>query len=260
MDEEKILRARLKELAERAYRQNVYTFSSFLAPVDMSVLDSMREELSFVPYEPYGGCEWCERQIIRFGSEEMFGYAAEWPIAILKAEPLAEKFADELSHRDFLGAIMSLGIERSMVGDIFVKEGKRAYIFCQEGIADYIAENLTKIKHTNMRCGKIELPCGEDGQNPLSELAPELVDVECIVSAPRFDAVLAVLAKCSRNESIKLFKTGKVVLNGRVVEKNNIVLREGDVFSVRGYGKYRYCGTGNETRKGRIYIHVKQYR
>lgn len=260
MDEEKILRARLKELAERAYKQNVYTFSAFLAPADMSVLDAMREELSFIHYESFGGCEWCERQMVRFGSEEMFGYAAEWPICILKAEPLAEKFADELSHRDFLGAVMNLGIERSTLGDIFVKEGKRAYIFCQEGIAGYIAENLTKIKHTNVRCGQMELSCREDGQNPLSELAPQLLDIECIVSAPRFDAVLAALIKCSRNETVKLFKAGKVILNGRVTEKNSIALREGDVFSVRGYGKYRYCGTGNETRKGRVYIHLKQYK
>lgn len=259
MDEEKILRARLKELAERAYRQNVYTFSSFLAPADMHVFDSMREELDFAHHASYGGCEWCERQMLRFGSEEMFGYAAEWPIAVLKTEPLAEKFAARLSHRDFLGAIMNLGIERSTVGDIFVREEKRAYIFCQEGIADFIAENLTKVKHTNVRCRQIEPECQENGQNPLAELAPKLVDVDCIVSAPRFDAVLAAIAKCSRNEAAKLFQTGKVVLNGRTVEKNSVVLREGDVFSVRGCGKYRYCGTGNETRKGRIYIHLKQY-
>lgn len=254
MNEEQILKARLKDLASKSYKQNIYTYSNFLNPAELAILDELREELSYVNFDTFGGGELCERQMVRFGSEEMFGYAGEWPISILRIEPLIDKFSDALSHRDFLGAVMNLGIERSVFGDILVKDEKRAYLFCQENIRDFIIENLTKIKHTNVKC-----ICLEEAED-LAELAPELVDVECIVPSPRFDAIVAALTKCSRSEAVNFFRAKKVVLNGRVNENNSMVLKDGDIFSVRGKGKYRYCGTGNETRKGRIYIHVKQYR
>jgi RNA-binding protein YlmH len=164
-----------------------------------------------------------------------------------------DKFSEELNHRDFLGAVMNLGIERTILGDILVKDSKRAYIFCQDTIADYIMDNLTRIKHTNVKCSIL------DSDEDIEDLKPKLEDVHCIVQAPRFDGIIAALIKCSRSEAQDLFRTGRVTLNGRVSERNSIVLKDGDIFSVRGHGKYRYCGTGNETRKGRIYVHLKQY-
>lgn len=253
MNEEQLLKARLKDLAFKSYKQNIYTYSSFLTPAELAVLDSMREELSYVDYETYGGAFLCERQMVGFGSEASLGYAGVWPIHIVKVEPLIDKFSDALSHRDFLGALMHLGIERSVLGDIIVRDGKRAYVFCQDSISDYIIENLTKIKHTNVKCTLT------DADADIGDLTPNLIDISCIVSAPRFDAVIAVLAKCSRSEAVRLFQTGKVTLNGRLCERNSMTLKDGDIFSVRGYGKYQYCGTGSETRKGRIYIHLKQY-
>lgn len=253
MNEEQLLKARLKDLAFKSYKQNIYTYSSFLTPAELSVLDSMREELRYVDYETYGGAFLCERQMVGFGSEASLGYAGVWPIHVVKVEPLIDKFSDALSHRDFLGALMHLGIERGVLGDIIVRDGKRAYVFCQDSISDYIMENLTKIKHTNVKCTLT------DAAADMGDLAPNMIDISCIVSAPRFDAVVAALAKCSRSEAVRLFQTGKVTLNGRLCERNSMALRDGDIFSVRGYGKYRYCGTGSETRKGRIHVHLKQY-
>lgn len=253
MNEEQLLKARLKDLALQSYRQNIYTYSSFLGPAELNILDSMRADIQYVDYEIYGGATLCERQMVRFGSEAMFGYQGTWPISVIKVEPLAEKFSDALNHRDFLGALMNLGIERSVLGDIIVREEKSAFVFCQDSISEYIVENLTKIKHTNVRCLQM------DPNDDIGDLAPNLVDISCIVSAPRFDAVVAALAKCSRSEAARLFQNGKITLNGRLCEKNNMALREGDIFSIRGYGKYQFCGSGKETRKGRIYISLKQY-
>ena len=254
MNEEQILKARLKNLAARAYQQNIYTYSNFLTPAELAILDSIKKDIAFMDFSTFGGAEICERQIVGFGSERLFGYEGIFPICIIKVEPLVEKFADELSHRDFLGAVMNLGIERNIFGDILVKNNKRAYIFCLNSIADFIVENLNKIKHTSVRCSIIS------PDEDLEELKPELVDISCIVQAPRFDAIVAALIKCSRSEALNLFKMGKVTLNGRMCERNSMTLRDNDVFSIRGYGKYQYCGSGNETRKGRIYIHVKQYK
>ncbi|MGN0435172.1 MAG: YlmH/Sll1252 family protein [Wujia sp.] len=253
MNEEQILVARLRDLANQSYNQNIYTYSTFLTPAELMTLDSMRDELSFIDFEVNGGSELCERCMVRFGSEEQLGYTGEWPISIVQVEPLIEKFADELTHRDFLGAVMNLGIERNVLGDILVKNGKKAYIFCQDKISDFIVDNLTKIKHTNVKCRIIS------DDEDLKELKPTLVDVKLIVQNPRFDAIIAAAIKCSRSEALNYFKAGKVTLNGRMSERNSITLKEGDIFSVRGHGKYLYCGCGNETRKGRVYVNLKHY-
>lgn len=250
MKEEQILVARIKDLAKRCYQQNIYTYSQFLSPGELSVLDHMQEELSFVDYTTFGGNEMCERQMIGFGSKEMLGYEGNFPIQIVCVEHLIEKFADALSHRDYLGAVMNLGLDRGVVGDILVKE-KKAYIFCQESMADYILEGLKKIKHTHVKCTIVS--------QEIEALAPKFQDVECLVAAPRFDGVIAALLKCSRNEAIALFQGRRVFLNGRVSERNSMTLKDGDVFSVRGFGKYIFCGCSRETKKGKIYVHIKQY-
>lgn len=86
------------------------------------------------------------------------GYTAEFPISMIKIAAAIDKFSDDLNHRDFLGALMNLGIEREMIGDILVTEsgstGKHcsAYVFCVDTVANYIIDNITQIKHTNVKC------------------------------------------------------------------------------------------------------------
>ncbi len=254
MDELQILKARLLDLAKKAYRQNIYTYTGFLNAGELAVLNSLGSELDGIDFETNGGYEMGERQMVRFGSPAMFGYDEPWRLTILKASPLMEKFADTLSHRDFLGALMNLGIERNVIGDIIIKEGRTAFIICQDSMAEYIAENLTKVKHTSIRC----LPI--DSEEDLNALKPTLIDIDITVAAPRFDAIVAGAIRCSRKEAHSLFIAEKVTLNGMPCERNSISLKDGDIFSIRGYGKFQYLGCGNETRKGRIYVHLKQYK
>ena len=127
MTEEQILKGRLCDRAKRAYNQNIYTYSNFLSVAEQSLLEELRPELSYIHMELSGGGDLCERQIVGFGSEEEFGYPGEFPIAVVMVQPLLEKFSDSLSHRDFLGALMHLGIARDTSGDMIVK-GKTAYI------------------------------------------------------------------------------------------------------------------------------------
>jgi len=153
MNDEQILKGRLTDLAKRAYSQNIYTYSNFLSPAELALFEDIRSEVSYIRCETFGGNELCERQVIGFGSEEEFGYPGEFPIAVIKVTPLLAKFSDDLNHRDFLGALMHLGIERDTLGDILIKDNT-AYIFCLERIAGYICDELTKVKHTNVKCEK----------------------------------------------------------------------------------------------------------
>ena len=245
-----LLKKRLAELAEKSYRNNHYVFTNFLNMAEMNAFYEMRKEISYIPYTVFGGTENCERLMIRFGSEELFGYEEPFPICCILAEPLMEKFADTFSHRDFLGAIMNLGIEREVVGDIAIK-GKKAYIFCTEKIGSYIAENLVQVKHTSMMCKVLyETP---------EILKPTLEEREVTAASERIDAILGKLCNLSRSQSALAFREKKVFVNGRQCENNSYQLKAKDVVTFRGFGKFIYEGIKYETKKGKICATVLVY-
>ncbi len=249
------LKKRFQELAEKAFRQNVFAFTGFLSLAEQDALLEAMGRNPVCPFTLWGGKEDCERRMARFGSPEEFGYEEEFPIAALKVSPLSEKFAQDCSHRDFLGALMHLGIDRGTVGDIF-PEGKHAWIFCTETVAPFICENLDRVRHTAVRCEKLDREA-DAGQWP-APAVPE--PVRLVVSANRADAVAAKAFHLSRGQSLELFRAGKVYVNGRLCENNSLLLKPQDVVSVRGFGRFVLLEEGEETKKGRLGVTVGLYR
>ena len=158
-DEKEIhqLRNRFRDLAEKSFRQGIYTFTGFLGLSEQDVFWQEAGKLSHAGYRLEGGCQAADRVVVRFGSPEELGYGVPFPIVCVHIRPLAQKFADDLSHRDFLGALMNLGIERSTIGDIKVGE-REAYLFCLDSIAGFICENLSQVRHTHVKCSLTESP------------------------------------------------------------------------------------------------------
>lgn len=230
-EEDKVFLNRIKDLANISYTQNRYSFSNFLSVDEQALIDTIRSEIKHVDYEFFGGSECVERQVLRFGSVESLGYEEDYPITILCIEPLIEKFSDDLSHRDYLGSIMNLGIKRNVIGDIVIK-GKKAYVFCLNEIADYIISEITRIKHTSVKITKVF--------SDIPDLKKELEDFDILVSSPRFDAIVAAICKLSRGKTIELFREKKVLHNNRICENNSMLLKPDSTFSIRGYGKYIY--------------------
>ncbi len=250
MEADEFLKKRFRELADKAYGHNIYTFTGFLGMSELSDFYSMERELSFIPWEAFGGAKDCERMMIRFGSEDVFGYAEEFPITCLKIKPLMQKFADKLSHRDFLGALMNLGIERDTLGDIILKENE-GYLFCTRTIAPFICENLTRIKHTPVLCEVAEAAPGQ-GQE-------EKQEVKIQVSSTRIDGMVAKVYHLSRGESVEYFRQKKVFVNGRLCENNSHFLKEGDVVTVRGLGRFIFEVTQGLSKKGKTNVAVRCY-
>lgn len=248
--EDELLLKRIDELAAKCYGSSRFIFTDFLNPSEISLILNNERDIDYVEHKFYGGAEQCERQMLRFGSADMLGYEEEFPISCVVAEPVAKKFADELGHRDILGAIMNLGIDRCTIGDIFVKD-KTGYIFCVDRIAEYIAENLEKIKHTNVKC-RVE-------KGNINAIQPELKPMEAVVSSERIDAIISKVYGMSRSQGIEYFREKKVFVNGRVMENNSYVLKENDVVSVRGFGKFIFDGLKMETKKGRMRVQVRVY-
>lgn len=248
---ESFLKNRFKDLAERSYKNNQYTFTQFLSLSDISEFYEISRELSFAKYEIFGGNELCERRVIRFGDPNELGYIEEFPIVCMEIKPLNEKFSDDLNHRDFLGALMNLGIERETLGDIFVDKN-RAVLFCLSTISAYIEENLTRVKHTSVMARVT------DKEFVLSESAKENVVIQ--VASERVDAVVARVFKLSRDESVKLFREQKVFINSRLCTGNDTKISEGDRISVRGYGKFDISSRGGLSKKQKINLNISVYR
>ena len=240
MKEKEELKRRVLDLANRCYQQNIYTFSGFLNVAEVSDVYAMERELDFVPWKLFGGTEGCERQMLRFGSEETLGYEEAFPISCVVIRPSAPKFAEELTHRDFLGALMNLGIERDVLGDIIVR-GAVGYVFCEDAMADYLEKNITQVRHTTMTT------------------APQFAEEEFVVSSNRCDAVVSKAYRLSRTQSAELFRAGKIFVNGRQYDRNSGILKAQDIVSVRGFGKFVFRGFLQETKKGRIRVGIARY-
>lgn len=245
------LQKRLKELADKSYSQNIYTFSTFLGLAEMDVYYRMERELSFAHPALYGGDETAERKLIRFGSPEEFGYEEEYPIACIHVKPLLTKFADDFSHRDFLGALMNLGMERSCIGDIRVGN-REGYVYCLTSMAEFICDNLLQIKHTHVSCSLTE--------RSEAVAADDVEGVEVLASSLRLDGCLSKLYHLSRAESLKLFAEQKVYVDGHLAENNSRALKPGEVVNVRGYGKFIFQGVKYETKKGKLCLEALVYR
>ena len=145
MTQETLLQKRLEELAERAYAHNSFTFTDFLGLHEQNVLHVAERTLSYAGLTLYGGMEDSERLMARFGDAKSAGYEQPFPIACIQAEPQMQKYADTLTHRDILGALMHLGIERSCIGDILIYDNI-AYFFCVERMADTIIQELSRAR------------------------------------------------------------------------------------------------------------------
>lgn len=250
MKEEELLYKRFRELAQKCYQKNQYTYTGFLSMADIACFYEMQKELSFVSHSIWGGTKLAERAILRFGSEEQLGYAEEFPIVCLQARPLSAKFADNLTHRDFLGAIMNLGIERSTIGDIFLIDNI-GYFFCLEKVAAYLMENISTIKHTSVSCKEIkEIP-----QLQVSEKSEKVIQI----SSERIDGVIAKTYQLSRGEALELFAQKKVFINGRLCTNNSRLLKDNEAVSVRGYGRFEYLNCSGVSKKGKMNAHILIY-
>lgn len=249
METEALLKKRFVELAEKCYQKNQYTFTGFLSLADAACFYEVERELAHVPYTVWGGYEDAERVMLRFGDKELSGYEEEFPIVCLKATPVSAKFADALTHRDYLGALMNLGIERDRLGDILLSENC-GWIFCVSSMVDFIIENLTKVKHTSVVCALTE---------EMPAIDRDICELKLQVASERIDGVIAKVYHLSRSDAAELFRQKKIFVGGRLCENSSRLLKDGDVVSVRGYGKFEFSGDISVSKKGKLNILVRSY-
>ncbi len=249
MDDFTLTRKRLLELSRRAEDGYYFTYSDFLGLSEQTILNSILHECH-TKCTLFGGVENTERVIARFGDPREIGYEGEFPIKCILILPRDERFSERLTHRDYLGTLMGLGIERDTLGDIIIRD-KCAYLFAKEDIAPYIRDNLTRVRHTDITAVITDtLPEGELYRTR---------DMRVQILSPRADAIIARVFSLSRDDALALFKRGLVYKNGALIDTPSKKISEGDIVSVRGFGRFIYSETHGLTRRGRIGITVKLY-
>ncbi len=249
-EERELLAKRFLELDRKAYSGSYYTFTDFLGLMEQSVFSEISGKLKG-KHSRSGGISGAERVMIRFGDPEEIGYDVPFPIVCLLVSPRSQKFADRLTHRDFLGALLNLGIERDTLGDIVVKDNT-GYVFATEEMAKYIEKELTRVARTDVTVSVAsELPEGELYKK-------ETVRVQ--VSSVRLDAVIARVFHLSREDAQNLFAKRVVFADGRELSSCSYSPKVGECVSVRGHGRFIYLGDVGVSKKGKLNIEVEVYK
>ena len=173
----------------------------------------------------------------------------ELPIAALRVR--GSGFRD-LGHRDFMGGILSLGVDRSVIGDIAVLSSSEARVFVHRKIAPFLVSELTKI-------GRDAVKTEEIPADPLFLIPRRFEEIAAVVSSPRLDGMVKALTGKSREAAAELVRAGMAEVNYAVVPDVSKELASGDILSVRGWGKCVIGEISGTTKSGRLRIVCRKY-
>ena len=249
MEKDEFFLKRIRELANLSYQRDIVTFSDFLNLNEQNMVSSLKQQFPQVVMETFGGYENAERQMVAFHPDAL-AFTWKYPIDCLKIEPKAIKFSEELGHRDYLGSLLNLGVDRSVIGDIVVQE-KAAWFFCQSKMTDFFLKNLCRVRHTNILITKVA--------DPDEFPRPNLEPVNGTCASVRLDALIALAFRASRSSMVSYIESGQVFVNGKLITSNGYEPKEGDIVSVRGKGRFIFDGVSHQTKKGRCGVRILLY-
>ncbi len=223
---------------------------AFLGFLDESQQAELKEALTYrrdASYLFWGGHEDAERVLLGLFPDYMEPDPGAFP---LEAVTFTYRKEDKPGHRDFLGAMMGLGVERSVVGDILIGQG-RCVAFVKEEMASYFAGELTKI-------GRIGVKASLGAQEPLPG-GHTFLEIKGVAASARLDCLAAVVSRTSREKAASMVAMGLVQLNHRETLSPSARVAEGDILSIRGQGKFIIDRLGPFTQKGRLSVQCRKY-
>lgn len=247
--EERLLFARALDQAFFAMKRRQPAFTDFMDRAKCARFAERMRGIRELQVTLYGGMEDCERQRMGFSLEEIPLEA--FPIKIIKIRRKSKKFGQaDLSHRDYLGSILGLGIGRGKVGDILVSE-EEAVCFVTEEIAPYITAVLEQVSKTAVIAEEAE------GAEAIPRRQTERKRLT--VASLRLDAVAGEAFHLSRGKVQALIGAEKAQVNWNTVTNTSHQLKEGDMVSLRGFGRFRVREIGGKTKKDRTGLEIETY-
>ncbi|MBR3302234.1 MAG: hypothetical protein IKI73_06195 [Firmicutes bacterium] len=269
--EDRILSAILRDKFRLCEKRCTATWTDFLTPAEAAEAEDICRGLcagTDVEWSLEGGWEDAERRICMFRPAELWvdsaatpedqagasadcpdsGSAAELPICVLRIS--IPKGSPKLTHRDYLGSLLGLGIERAVTGDIFVREDGADAVVLSD-MADYLAQNLVSVGRASVSCEVLDV-------SQLITGVQQTKEIRDTVASLRLDSICASAFRTARGKAQDAIKAGLVSVNGRQCLKPDTELKEGDRISCRGKGRAVLAEVGGRTRKDRITVKLNQ--
>lgn len=243
-EEERFLAAHISDLQRLSVKSGVPRFSAFLNEREAVVA---ARAIKGKP-EFFGGYDGAARTVCGFFEDT---YAEEMPhneLFPVRAVTFSFRECDKPAHRDFLGALLALGIKRELLGDILVAEGY-AVVFCHETAEDMIY-HVDKV-------GRVGVSAVRGVAKPLPEIKTKKIDAS--VSSLRLDCIVSAAVNISREKSAALIKSGQVNADFLPCLNVSEELSEGTIISVRGSGRYKLSDISGETRRGRLRVIIEKF-
>lgn len=250
------------DLCERCERQYSPQFTKFLTPEENVLLLEKAKSYPEIFAISFGGIKNSERNVIgvfpgdiyvcpKENSDEADSLFCEnIEIGFVKIKGSGFR---KFSHRDLLGSLMSLGLKREMLGDIIITEDEMcAYVAAFPSVVPYITENLTHVANDKVKVS-------EAGAHELPKKEQRFKDLSVTLSSLRLDAVLSAVLNLSREKVKKIIASGLVCVNHTPCERNDREINEGDIITVRGYGKFLAEATLGLSGRGRIKVVLRKY-
>ncbi len=246
---EKLLVRRALDKFALCDKRYVQTCTGFLNEAEQDILLT---ELSCIDDERkvfVGGFNEAERRVLVFIPE----YATLDEHELIGAVRCKYYKEYELTHRDFLGAITGLGIEREMIGDIIVNN--------EEKIADIVAkrEIIPFLLSDFGTAGRATLKVSEIALNEIEKTSLKIEEITDTVLSARLDAIVAVGFGMSRENATALVKSGNVYLNRRRESSPDKTVSDGATVNAKGYGKFKVYLTDRKSKKGRTFVKIEKY-
>ena len=240
------------DLSARAAEGSYVTFTGFLDMHEASIL--LKQKASYpAPCRVYGGAADAERVMAAFVPMELSESDIDYPVKYLKLKASFKSEAGDFGHRDILGSLMGLGIKRSLLGDIVRDDTSGGWhIVCSEMIAELICEELFSVRRINVTVTEEDIPP--------DAIKRAYTEKRISVASLRLDAVLAGVCDMSRTAADNCITAGRVYVNSEEEVRKSASLKEGDVISVRGFGKFRLSVTDHVTRKNKTVINAYIYK
>ena len=238
-----LLLARAKDLLNLCEKTASPKFLGFLSPSQAAIIQTQLGNKA--RYQFFGGYIAAERTLLCFLPD--WCEEAQFPIT---AFTFSYRKCDTLTHRDFLGALMALGITRETVGDILIEDG-RAVVFVHSDMAKFIATQITKISNVG-----VTITEGFVGDLPTCGKKQEFVTT---VASTRIDCVVASLCNVSRSDAAARIEDGLVFINSITCEKCTRTVNKGDIVTVRQKGRFEISSCDDFSKKGRIILKYNKY-
>lgn len=248
-DREKLVMRRAEDLCRIAGNRGICRYSGFLSDREQDLAQAALNRMDWTEYSFEGGYSEAERKLLCIQPAGAFG---EPPLCCVKIECAAVGSA-AVSHKDYLGSILGLGLERDRIGDIipYSEPVQGAYVFCLESAADMICSQLCSVGRVSVSAEYFE------GELPQQSSSRELQTAT--VSSLRADAVIAAMLHCGRGKAAQLLSGGAVEINHIETSSAHAPVYEGDVFTIRGTGRFKLVSLGGKSRKDRIFIEYFKY-